>query len=91
MKTNKKLPVKKAKALLCAKQAAGTLAKVVLMMEENRYCPEIIQQVESVIGLMKTTKRELLAGHLDTCLEHQLSSNKKKAIEELLKIFNLSD
>ena len=72
MKTNKKLPVKKAKALLCAKQAAGTLAKVVLMMEENRYCPEIIQQVESVIGLMKTNKREILTRQQDTGLEYKL-------------------
>jgi DNA-binding FrmR family transcriptional regulator len=91
MRSNKKLPTKKAKALLCAKQAMGTLNKVVKMMEEDQYCPEVIQQVESVMGLMRTTKRELLAGHLDTCLEHQLLSDKKKAIEELLRIYNLSN
>ncbi|HAZ29095.1 MAG TPA: hypothetical protein DCY48_04990 [Candidatus Magasanikbacteria bacterium] len=46
--------------------------------------------MDSVIGLLKTTKRTLLAGHLDTCVAHQMIENKKKAIEELLKIYNLS-
>jgi len=87
----KTLPANKAKSLKCSKQAQGTLTKVVKMVEEDRYCPEIIQQVDSVIGLLKTAKRELLAGHLDTCAVHQLKSNKKKAIEELLKIYNLSN
>ena len=87
----KELTVNKAKTLKCAKQAQGTLNKVTQMIEDDRYCPEIIQQVDSVIGLLKTAKRELLAGHLDTCVAHQMASNKKKAIAELLKIFNLSN
>lgn len=81
----------KMKTLKCAKQAQGTLNKVTEMIESDRYCPEIIQQVDSVIGLLKTAKRELLAGHLDTCVVHQMKENKKKAINELIKIYNLSD
>jgi DNA-binding FrmR family transcriptional regulator len=87
----KALKSNKQKSLKCAKQAQGTLSKVVEMVEADRYCPEIIQQVDSVIGLLKTAKRELLAGHLDTCVAHQLIDNKKKAIDELLKIYNLSN
>lgn len=79
------------KSLKYSKQAQGTLLKVIEMIEKNRYCPEIIQQVDSVIGLLTAAKRELLSGHLDTCLVHQMIENKKKAIEELLKIYNLSN
>lgn len=87
----KTLPSSKAKSLKCSKQAQGTLVKVLTMIEEDRYCPEIIQQVDSVIGLLKAAKRELLAGHLDTCAVHKLETDKKKAIAELLKIYNLSN
>jgi len=90
MKRNKTLPVNKAKSLKCAKQAHGTLATVADMIASDHYCPEIIQQVDSVIGLLKTAKRELLVGHLDTCVVHQMKENKKKAIDELIKIYNLS-
>ncbi len=87
----KQLSTNKAKTLKCAKQAQGTLGKVSEMIESDRYCPEIIQQLDSIIGLLKTAKRELLAGHLDTCVVHQMKENKKKAIDELIKIYNLSN
>ncbi len=87
----KPLPTKKTKALKLSKQARGTLEKVITMVDQDTYCPEIIQQVDSVIGLLKSVKRELLAGHLDTCALHKLKENKEKAIQELLKIYNLSN
>ena len=87
----KQLSVGKTKTLKCTKQAQGTLGKVTEMIEEDTYCPEVIQQIDSVIGLLKTAKRELLAGHLDTCVAHQMNENKRKAIDELIKIYNLSN
>jgi len=86
-----KISINKAKTLKSAKQAQGTLNKITQMIETDRYCPEIIQQVDSVIGLLKTAKRELLVGHLDTCLVHQMKENKQQAIDELIKIYNLSN
>jgi DNA-binding FrmR family transcriptional regulator len=85
------LPIKKDKSLKLAKQASGTMGKVLAMIEADAYCPEIIQQTDSVIGLLKSVKRELLAGHLDTCALEQLKGNKAKAVQELLKIYNLSN
>lgn len=79
------------KAVKSSKQALGTLNKVINMIESDIYCPDIIQQVDSVIGLLRHTKKELLAGHLDTCVAHQMKTDKKKAIVELLKIYNLSN
>jgi DNA-binding FrmR family transcriptional regulator len=81
----------KTKPLKSSKQALGTLNKIIAMIEQDIYCPDIIQQLDSVVGLLKTTKRELLAGHLDTCVAHQMKTDKKKAIAELLKIYNLSN
>ncbi|MEI6296516.1 MAG: metal-sensitive transcriptional regulator [bacterium] len=83
--------INNAKTLKCIKQSLGTINKVTKMIEDDRYCPEIIQQVDSAIGLLKKVKRDLLAGHLDTCAVHQFADNKSKAIDELLKIFNLSN
>ena len=81
----------KEKSLKCSKQALGTLNKVVELIENDTYCPEIIQQIDGVVGLLKTSKRELLSGHLDTCVEKNLKENKEQAIAELLKIYNLSN
>lgn len=91
MKKVSTLSSKKAKSLKLAKQARGTLEKVITMIEDDVYCPEIIQQADSVVGLLKTVKRELLAGHLDTCAIARLKEDKDKAVAELLKIYNLSN
>lgn len=85
------LPPQKAKALKVAKQARGMLDKVIAMIEAGEYCPNIIQQADSVNGFMSSVKRELLAGHLDTCVMNRLKENKEQTIKELMKIYNLAE
>ena len=87
----KNIASKKSKSLKLAKQARGTLEAVIEMIETGVYCPEIIQQADSAIGLLKSVKKDLLAGHLDTCAMDRLKENKASAIKELLKIYNLSN
>ncbi|MCX6788867.1 MAG: metal-sensing transcriptional repressor [bacterium] len=88
---HKPVAAKKIKSLKLARQAQGTLIKVIEMIESDIYCPEIIQQADSVSGLLKSLRKELLAGHLDTCALNQLKENKSEAVKELLKIYNISD
>ncbi len=91
MKPDISLSTKKKKSLKLAKQARGTLEKVITMIEQDAYCPEIIQQADSAVGLLRTVKKELLAGHLDTCAYERLREDKDAAVKELLKIYNLSN
>lgn len=86
----KPLPKKTGKSLKLAKQARGTLETVIAMIEDNAYCPEIIQQTGSVIGLLRSVERELLAGHLDTCVMTRMREDKGAAIRELMKIYRLA-
>lgn len=80
----------KHKAQLAAKKSLGTLQKVISMIEEDKYCPDIIQQVDAVIGLLKSTKKELLTGHLHHCLAERLQKDENQTIEELLQIYTLN-
>lgn len=79
-----------AKSLRLTKQAAGTLQTVGAMIASETYCPTIIQQIDSVIGLLRTTKKELLAGHLEHCLEDKIKTDRDKTIRELMDIFKLN-
>jgi len=84
------LTTDKQKALLSAKKALGTLNKVLSMIESDSYCPEIIQQLDATSGLLKSTREELLKGHLAHCLETKLHEDKTATINELMKIYNLN-
>lgn len=79
----------KQKAALSIKKAKGILEKVQNMVESDKYCPDVIQQIDAVRGLLTSAKKTLLIGHIDHCLENQLKTDKQKAVEELIKIFDL--
>lgn len=86
----KALTTNKQRTSKLIKQANGTISKVMTMIDNDQYCPEIIQQIDSVIGLLNTAKMELLAGHLDHCLQERLKENKTQTVQELIKIYKLS-
>jgi len=77
------------KSVKLVNMASGSLAKVSAMIVEGRYCPEVIQQIDSVVGLLHSTRKELLKGHLESCIVEQLKSDKDGAVKELLKIYNM--
>lgn len=77
------------KSVELVNMANGSLSKVSNMLLEKRYCPEVIQQIDSVIGLLHSVRKELLRGHLESCLAVRLKSDKEGAIKELLKIYNM--
>jgi CsoR family transcriptional regulator, copper-sensing transcriptional repressor len=83
------MQTEKEKALLGAKKAAGTLAKVILMIEKNEYCPAIIQQMKAVEGLLHASTKQLLQGHLSHCLAKNMATDSTKAIAELMQIMDL--
>jgi len=77
------------KAQKVINMAVGSINKIPNMVEEKRYCPEIIQQIDSVIGLLKSARTELLRRHLDSCLADRFKNDKDGAVKELLKIYNM--
>jgi DNA-binding FrmR family transcriptional regulator len=79
------------KALLAIKKAQGNLNKVHEMTVDDKYCPDIIQQIDAVVGLLKSAKKNLLTGHLDHCLEVKIKENKQQTVEELLRILDLKN
>ncbi|MBZ1348977.1 MAG: metal-sensing transcriptional repressor [Candidatus Liptonbacteria bacterium] len=83
---HKELNIKSRKVI---NMAIGSIAKVSEMIDDARYCPEIIQQIDSVVGLLHSARKELLKGHLESCLIERLKTNKEESIKELLKIYNM--
>jgi DNA-binding FrmR family transcriptional regulator len=77
------------KARKVISMAIGSVAKTAKMVDERRYCPEVIQQIDSAIGLLHSARKELLRGHLESCLLERLKTDKEAAIKELLKVYNM--
>ena len=83
----------KEKTLINFKKAQGSIAKIIQMIEADKYCIDVMQQNLAVIGLLKSAHQMLMENHLNTCFKKALSVNNKKKeqemIQEILKVTNL--
>jgi len=84
-----------AKIKINLKKVKGQLNLIDKMIEDNRYCIDIAQQINAAIGLLKQANNAIFENHLLTCGTHKLNSNKKEErvsfSKELIKAFNLTN
>jgi DNA-binding FrmR family transcriptional regulator len=70
------------------KIAEGHLKKVISMIEDDRYCIEVLQQSSAVRSALKKTQDLILARHLQTCVKNALKEDKReKVVAELVDIY----
>lgn len=70
------------------KRAKGHLESVIKMIEDERPCLEVAQQMHAVENAISKAKKTLIHDHLDHCLEHALEDKKSsaKAVKEFKEI-----
>ncbi len=73
------------------KIARGHLEKVIKMVEEDKYCIDILHQSQAVQAGLKETDNLILENHLKTCAADAIrGGNTDKAITEVLEVFRKS-
>jgi len=80
----------KKKSIISLKKAKTSLEKIIKMVEEDKYCVDVIQQNLAVIWLVKSANQTLLEWHLSCCFVSAARANDEKRIwemtQEILKI-----
>jgi DNA-binding FrmR family transcriptional regulator len=73
------------------RRVEGQVRGLQKMIEDERYCPEILEQMSAVHASLRSIERVLLRGHLQHCATEALrSGDEKKAqrtYEELTELF----
>ncbi len=71
------------------RRAEGHLRSIVGMIEDERACVEIAQQLHAVEKAVCQAKRTLIQDHIDHCLEHTvgaLTNGERAPLEEFKQI-----
>lgn len=77
------------KVLLRLKTAKGQIDGVIKMIEEERYCIDVANQLLAVQSLIKNANQEVLSNHLQHCVKNALvMQDADKKIEEVIKILH---
>ena len=72
-------------------KAIGQLNGIKKMIEEGRYCPDIITQLRAVSSACQSLEIIMLQKHLESCVTHVFESNdsnsQKEKIRELTNLY----
>lgn len=65
------------------------------MVEEGRYCIDIVTQISAVRAALRRAEEEILRDHVGHCVEHAINSGDKqdqrKKITEIIDVLRRSD
>lgn len=83
----------KSKALHRAKIIRGQMDGLIRAVENEVYCPELLEQSLSIQRSLKSLDAFLLENHLRTHVKDQMQKKKdtEKAIKELIRVYTLSN
>lgn len=70
----------------------GQMEAVARMIDERRYCPEIIYQIRAATNAMKALEQEILRVHLKSCVKTAFQSKDPfemdEKVNEILKMMS---
>ncbi len=74
------------------KKIEGQIRGIQKMIQDQRYCVDIITQVHSIIGALYRVENEIFKKHVDGCVVHALKgkseAEKQKKINEIVGLIS---
>lgn len=79
-------PDHKRGALNRLKTVRGHIEGVIGMVDDERYCPDVMKQVSALQASLERVNRILLQNHLETCVPRAIAENRAdQVVTELLE------
>ncbi len=76
------------------KRIEGQVGGLSRMVEEDRYCIDIVTQISAVRAALRRAEEEILRDHVSHCVEHAIASGNKQdqrqKISEIIDILGRS-
>mgnify|MGYP006071134249 FL=1 len=81
------MQAEKTKITRLLKTARGQLDGILRMVEEDRYCVEIAQQLMATEAILNRANKEILTAHLKSCVKNAESDEEREQkIDELVSM-----
>ena len=72
------------------KRIEGQVRGIARMVEEDRYCIDVMHQLEAVKAALKKVQDEILRDHIGHCVEHAIVSgdatDQRQKVAELVEV-----
>jgi CsoR family transcriptional regulator, copper-sensing transcriptional repressor len=85
----------KASSLRRLKRIEGQVRGLGRMVEQDRYCIDIVTQISAVRAALRRAEEEILRDHVAHCVEHAIASGnraeQRRKVAELMDVVGRSD
>lgn len=78
----------KEKTLKLLKTAKGQMDGLIKMVEDDRYCIDISNQLLATQSILKKVNADILQAHLGSCVLSAEGEDKKQKLEEIRVLLN---
>ena len=68
------------------RRMTGQLGGISKMLEDNRYCGDILTQVAAVQSALQAFGQQVLSDHLHTCVVEKVRSGDTQVVDEALEL-----
>lgn len=76
------------KALQALKTSKGQIEGIIKMLEEERYCVDISNQIIAAQGLLKKANMLILRQHMNHCVKEAFLNNTgEEKVDEIMNVF----
>ena len=65
--------------------AKGQLDGIIRMIDEDRYCLDISDQLMATRSLLKKTNNLILKNHIDSCVKEAIRNGEDEKLDEVIK------
>lgn len=79
----------RSKVIRLLKTARGQIDGILNMVEEDRYCVDVSNQIMATEAILRKVNQEVLHGHIDSCVRDAVESgNIAEKLEEIRSIID---
>ena len=72
------------------KRIEGQVRGIARMIDEDRYCIDVVTQVQAARAALQRVEDEVLKDHVESCVEHAIASgdadDQRQKVAELLRV-----
>ncbi len=87
LKHTPRSPELKASVTRRINRAVGQLNGIRQMVEEDRYCGDVLTQLAAVESAVKAISREVMRDHLETCVVERIQAGDTEVTDEVMDLF----
>ena len=68
-------------------RVVGQLGGISAMVEEDRYCGDVLTQLAAVESAVKAISRVVMRDHLETCVVERVRAGDAEVVDEVMDLF----